>query len=1268
MKQKIFTLFLALAASVGTINADVYSGKCGESLSWSLDTETGALVITGSGYLSLSKTYNYGWKDYATYVQSVVIPEGLTDMDDAAFGTCTNLKSVVWNAVWCDHFSAYNTAPFYEYGYATLKQITSFTFGENVQRIPAYLCDEMSSLTEVVIPSTVTIIGRCAFYGCKGLTEVVLPEGLTAMGSSAFASCSNLASVNIPKSLKEIYSYAFSDTALPSIELHDGITSIGDYAFARCPFTEVTIPAGVTAIGEAAFSGCSKLTKVVWNAVWCDHFSAYNTAPFYDYGYATLKQITSFTFGENVQRIPAYLCDEMSSLTEVVIPSTVTIIGKAAFYGCKGLTEVVLPEGLTAMGSSAFASCSNLASVNIPKSLKEIYSYAFSDTALPSIELHDGITSIGDYAFARCPFTELTIPAGVTAIGEAAFSGCSKLTKVVWNAVWCDHFSAYNTAPFYDYNYVTLKQITSFTFGPNVQRIPAYLCDEMSSLTEITIPSTVTIIGKAAFSGCKGLTEVVLPEGLTAMGASAFSNCSNLASVNIPTSLKEIYDYAFYATALTSIDLHDGITSIGDYAFAKCPFTVVTIPKGVTEMGEAPFSGCSKLTKVVWNAVWCSHFSAYNTAPFYDYNYVTLKQITSFTFGPNVQRIPAYLCNEMSSLTEIAIPATVTIIGRAAFSGCKGLTEVVLPEGLTAMGASAFSACSNLASVNIPKSLKEIYSYAFSGTALTSIDLHDKITSIGDRAFAQCPFTEVTIPAGVTEMGDAPFYGCSNLTKVTWNAVNCTTSFASNTHPFYGISGNITSVTFGDTIKTIPYYLCRDMTKLEFVSIPATVKNIRNYAFAYSGLKTIFNYASTPQSINANVFSGVDQVACSLYIPKSAMSLYEEAPVWKEFFKTEMDPIYEDLYETACDKFEWNEKVYTASQDVVETFKAKNGNDSIVTLHLTINYSNTGEETQTAIGSYEWQGETYTESGDYQYTLTNAAGCDSVATLHLTVIPVWEVTVVQPEHGTIACIEDIVLSHVTDKSTLHFEAYPDEGYAFEAWIGCAEDGTIFVTENVTVSCSFRPKTIEEEFYETACDKYEWDGDTYTASQNIVKTYKSAIGGDSIVTLHLTINYSNTGEETQEAIGSYEWNGTTYTESGDYQYTLTNAAGCDSVATLHLTVIPVWEVTVVQPEHGTIACIEDIVLSHVTDNSTLHFEAYPDEGYAFEAWIGCEEDGSLKVTENVTVSCTFKEDTPTGTGEVRSQKSDVRSQKILRDGQLYIMYDGRMYDVQGARVE
>ena len=93
--------------------------------------------------------------------------------------------------------------------------------------------------------------------------------------------------------------------------------------------------------------------------------------------------------------------------------------------------------------------------------------------------------------------------------------------------------------------------------------------------------------------------------------------------------------------------------------------------------------------------------------------------------------------------------------------------------------------------------------------------------------------------------------------------------------------------------------------------------------------------------------------------------------------------------------------------------------------------------------------------------------------------------------------------------------------------------------------------------QTACDSYTWIDDvTYTESTNEPTfTLINAAGCDSVVTLHLTINHSNTGIDEQSACESYTWiNGVTYTESTtEPTFTLTNAVGCDSIVTLHLSI-------------------------------------------------------------------------------------------------------------------
>ena len=220
---------------------------------------------------------------------------------------------------------------------------------------------------------------------------------------------------------------------------------------------------------------------------------------------------------------------------------------------------------------------------------------------------------------------------------------------------------------------------------------------------------------------------------------------------------------------------------------------------------------------------------------------------------------------------------------------------------------------------------------------------------------------------------------------------------------------------------------------------------------------------------------------------------------------------------------------------------------------------------------------------------------------------------------------------------------------------------------VTLTLTVIPQPVNTDLYETACDKFVWEGKTYTTSQDIITKHTTALGGDSTVTMHLTINYSNTGSETQSAVGSFDWHGQTYTQSGNYQYTLTNAVGCDSVVTLYLTITPVWKVTLVQPEHGTISCQEDIILDYVIDQTVLHFTAFPDENFVLDKWIGCNADGSLVVTKNVSVTCLFIEITPTAINQTANESSTA-NHKYIKNGKLFIQQGDKTYNAQGARLK
>ena len=135
---------------------------------------------------------------------------------------------------------------------------------EDFDKIMDFTFYECTDLMSIIIPNSVTSIGRSAFSGCTGLTSVTIPNSVTSIGGSAFSGCSGLTSVAIPNLVTTIGSSAFSGcSGLTSVTIPNSVTAIGDWAFYCCSgLTSVTIGNSVTTIGSSAFYGCTGLTSV----------------------------------------------------------------------------------------------------------------------------------------------------------------------------------------------------------------------------------------------------------------------------------------------------------------------------------------------------------------------------------------------------------------------------------------------------------------------------------------------------------------------------------------------------------------------------------------------------------------------------------------------------------------------------------------------------------------------------------------------------------------------------------------------------------------------------------------------------------------------------------------------------------------------------------------------------------------------------------------------------------------------------------------------
>ena len=124
------------------------------------------------------------------------------------------------------------------------------------------ICDSAfwycSSLSEIVIPSSVTSICDRAFSSCDSLSEIVIPSSVTSIGKSAFRGCNSLSEIVIPSSVTSIGDWAFWNCrSLSEIIIPSSVTSIGKGAFYVCDsLSEIVVPSSVTSIGDSAFYRC----------------------------------------------------------------------------------------------------------------------------------------------------------------------------------------------------------------------------------------------------------------------------------------------------------------------------------------------------------------------------------------------------------------------------------------------------------------------------------------------------------------------------------------------------------------------------------------------------------------------------------------------------------------------------------------------------------------------------------------------------------------------------------------------------------------------------------------------------------------------------------------------------------------------------------------------------------------------------------------------------------------------------------------------------
>ena len=237
---------------------------------------------------------------------------------------------------------------------------------------------------------------------------------------------------------------------------------------------------------------------------------------------------------------------------------------------------------------------------------------------------------------------------------------------------------------------------SSFYYTSN-DEIGAYAFWGCSGLTSLTLPSGVTLIGEDAFLGCSGLTSLTLPSDVTSIGEDAFRGCSGLTSLTLPSGVTSIGNSTFSGcSGLTSLTLPSGVTSIGDSTFEGCSgLTSLTLPSGVTSIGSYAFEGCSGLTSLTLSSgVTSIGYSAFSGCSGLKYIRCQINDEIETYLSKGHPFIPVkcgieYYLND-KKITSVAIPSTITELGRYAFQNCRDLTSVYVSRQIPIPTGFAF--------------------------------------------------------------------------------------------------------------------------------------------------------------------------------------------------------------------------------------------------------------------------------------------------------------------------------------------------------------------------------------------------------------------------------------------------------------------------------------------------------------------------------------------------------------------------------------------------
>lgn len=667
-------------------------------------------------------------------IQSITIPNSVISIGSGAFSGCNGLTKVnitdlaAWFKITFDNEYA-NPLNYAHHLYLNNTELTEITIPSSITKINNYALYGASLIARVYIPSSVTTIAASSayyspFYGWNN-SAVIFCEAESkpdAWGSfwnynssntqltvvwRANESQQNDDWIYIEKTNGTInlvrYIGSATNIFVPSLIGGKSVAEISDKCFIdQATITQVTIPDSVTSIGFGAFSGCNWLTSL--------------TIPFinnylgYMFGASSYSDNSSFIPGSlktiivtGGTSIASDAFSGCSGLTSITLPNGLTSIEGSAFSGCSGLTSITIPNSVISIGSSAFSGCSGLTSITIPNGLTNIESSVFSGcSGLTSITIPGSVTSIGSSAFSGCSgLTSITIPNGVTSIGESVFRNCTSLENL--------------TIPFVGHSSTStgFQGVFGYIFGYTTRTANSGYGSSSSSFTTLTTGSVENAVCSWTDTTYSYRVETGFLKYTTYYGLHSYWYYIPSSLKNVTVTGGNINTAAFCRVPNMSVTIN-GAESINSYAFYNSQVTSITIPSTVKNIYDYAFYGCAELKSIIIDAANQTYKNVNNIILTKDGKTVIQGFNCSGVIPNGVTSIGSSAFSGCSELTSITIPDGVTSIGSSAFLGCSGLTSITISNSVTSIGSRAFNNCSLMRKIYIPISVTTISASSYS--------------------------------------------------------------------------------------------------------------------------------------------------------------------------------------------------------------------------------------------------------------------------------------------------------------------------------------------------------------------------------------------------------------------------------------------------------------------------------------------------------------------------------------------------------------------------